>query len=140
MWFPSTCHDFCLVGVDLMIPFKNIWTVWGKSRQTIPNCSQLCCAVSQKMLCLHYCTVVPFLPHGACQTVGAHGNCGSRACVTGGGHTHASLCSTVCICTRLVPPPSMSSRQVAFPFCQAALGKLHILPSQSHTNQTIFLR
>lgn len=60
-----------------------------ESRQTIPNCRQLCCAVSQKILCLHYSITVPFLPHGACQTVEAHVNCGSNVCVTHMAHCAA---------------------------------------------------
>lgn len=80
-----------------------------KGGQTSPNGRQLCCAVSQKILCLHYSTIVPFLPHGACQTVEAHVTCGSSVYVTGG-VIHGSLCSTLCICTRLVPLPFMSSR------------------------------
>lgn len=45
MWFPSTCPDFCLVGVDLMVSLKNIWTVWFKKKKkrqadSVPNRGQ----------------------------------------------------------------------------------------------------
>lgn len=45
MGFPSTCPNFCLVGVDLTVPLKNIWTVGEKNRRTVPNCGCFYCVV-----------------------------------------------------------------------------------------------
>lgn len=45
MGFPSTCPNFRLVGVDLTVPLKNIWTVGEKNRRTVPNCGCFYCVV-----------------------------------------------------------------------------------------------
>lgn len=92
MWFPSTCHNFCLVRVDLMIHLKIFGLCGDKSKQTIPNCRQLCCAVVTE-------NTVPILLYDSSHLTpsslwdcGGTCDCGSSACVTGG-VTHMAHCA-----------------------------------------------
>lgn len=54
MWFPSTCPNFCLVGADLMVPLKNIWTVVKKIGRLFPTVGDFAAWWLQNMLSLSY--------------------------------------------------------------------------------------